>query len=358
MAQGVWKTLLLSAAAVTLTAAERKGMDLFWVDVEGGAATLIVTPAGESVLIDTGMPGERDPGRIVKLAKEIGLKQIDHLITTHFHIDHFGGAADVAKELPIINLYDNGIPENNPDNPNDNRRWNEWIKPYREIKAENKVVLKPGSTIPLKQAGQGPHVTLSCLATMQETIAPRGQNTPRAGEDCDELTEKAKDTSDNANSTVFVLQYGAFDLFDGGDITWNTEGKLVCPQNLLSSVDVYDVNHHGLDSSNNPLLLKALAPTVAVMSNGTTKGCGAETFKTLKNTKSIEAIYQIHRNLRADSENNTAPELIANLERECAANYIKVSVEEGGGKYTVSIPGNGHSRTFESKGSQTVQESR
>jgi beta-lactamase superfamily II metal-dependent hydrolase len=347
MVQGVWRSLLAFSFCLVAAAAERKGMDLYWVDVEGGAATLLVTPAGESVLIDTGMPGERDPKRIVKLAREIGLKQIDHLIITHFHIDHFGGAADVAKELPIINLYDNGIPENNPDNPRDNTRWNEWIKPYREMTVEKRVTLKPGESIPLKQKGSGPVVSFRCLATMQQMA---GANEKRPGEDCDELTEKGKDTSDNANSTVFVLQYGAFDMFDGGDITWNTEGKLVCPENLLSAVDVYDVNHHGLDTSNNPLLVRALAPTVAVMSNGTTKGCGAETTKTLRDTQSIQAIYQIHRNLRGDSENNTKQEMIANLEKECAANYIQVAVEEGGGKYTVSIPGNGHSRTFTSKG--------
>jgi competence protein ComEC len=166
------------------------------------------------------------------------------------------------------------------------------------------------------------------------------------------LTEKPKDTSDNANSVVLLLQYGAFDLFDGGDLTWNNEAKLVCPQNVLSAVDIYDVNHHGLDVSNNPILVKMLAPTVAIMSNGTSKGCGGETFKTLKNVPSIQALYQTHRNLRTDSENNTAPELIANMEKDCAGNYIKVSVEPGGGSYTVSIPGTGHTRKFTSKNSQ------
>lgn len=345
--QGCWKSLLVAAVCLFPRSSESKGLDLYWVDVEGGAATLIVTPAGESILIDTGMPGDRDPKRIVKLAREIGLKQIDHLVTTHFHIDHFGGAADVAKELPIVTVYDNGIPEEDPDNPKNNTRWNNWIKPYREMKAGKRVVLKPGDSIPLKQSGT--EISLRCLATMQQTVSAKEK---KAGVDCQQLTEKSKDSSDNANSTVFVLQYGAFDMFDGGDLTWNTEAKLVCPDNLLSTVDVYDVNHHGLDVSNNPLLLQALSPTVAVMSNGTTKGCGAETFKTLKNTQSIQAIYQIHRNLRADAENNTDKEMIANLEKDCAANYIKVSVEEGGGSYTVSIPGNGHSRKFESKGSR------
>jgi competence protein ComEC len=344
MVQGSWKVFLLLAMSLATQGAERTSLDLYWLDVEGGAATLIVTPAGESVLIDTGMPGERDPKRIVKAAREAGLEKIDHLIITHFHIDHFGGAADIAKEIPIATLYDNGIPENNPDNPADNSRWNAWIKPYREMKVDRRVTLKPGDSIPLKQSNGTP-ISLSCLATMQKAAAAGAK---RAGVDCDEHKPKAKDTSDNANSTVFLLRYGAFEMFDGGDLTWNTEADLVCPENLLPTVDIYDVNHHGLDVSNNPLLVRALAPKVAIMSNGTKKGCGAETFKTLKNASSIEAIYQTHRNLRADGENNTDKELIANLEEKCAANLIKVSVEKSGGSYTVSIPATGHSRKFTS----------
>ena len=349
MVQGTCKFLLACALSFAAHAAERESrdsLDLYWIDVEGGAATVIITPAGESVLIDTGMPGERDPKRIVKAAREAGLKQIDHLIMTHFHIDHFGGAADVAKELPIIALYDNGIPEKNPDNPNDNALWEQWIKPYREMKVGKRVVVKPGDTIPLKHTPGLPQLSLRCLAGMQSLIEAQ---TKKPGVDCEQLTEKPKDTSDNANSLVFVLQYGDFDMFDGGDLTWNTEAKLVCPENILSTVDIYDVNHHGLDVSNNPLLVKTLAPTVAIMSNGTTKGCGAQTYTTLKNTSSIQAIYQIHKNLRPDSESNTAPELIANLEKNCAANPIKVSVAKDGSKYTVSIPATGHTRQFTSK---------
>jgi competence protein ComEC len=319
---------------------------MYWVDVEGGAATLIVTPAGESILIDTGMPGDRDPARIVQVAREAGVERIDHLVTTHFHIDHVGGAAQVARQIPVTTIYDSGIPDLNPDNPTgDQTRYQQLIRPYREIKAAKRVVLKAGDEIPLKQVAGGKPVKVRCLAGMQATVSGGGS----AFEDCEKAKEKAKDTSDNANSLVLWLSFGRFDMFDGGDLTWNTEAKLVCPNNLVSKADVYDVNHHGLDTSNNPMLVRALAPTVAIMSNGVTKGCGAETFATLKSTPSIEAIYQIHRNLRADSENNTDAELIANLERSCEANYIKVAVGEDTETYTVSIPGRRHARVFQSR---------
>lgn len=333
--------ILWAASGVFLQAQER-ALELYWVDVEGGAATLIVTPAGESVLIDTGMPGERDPKRIHKAAQEAGIKQIDHLITTHFHLDHFGGAADLSRLMPIVNVYDNGIPEKNPDNPNDVERFAKQIQPYREMKVERRVAVKPGDSIPLKQSG--PALSLRCLAGMQKVD---GNLKAGHGINCADGKEKGKDASDNANSLVFVLSYGAFDMFDGGDLTWNTEGALVCPDNRMPQVDIYDVNHHGLDQSNNPLLVQALAPTVSIMSNGTSKGCGAETFRTLSSAPSIQGQYQIHRNLRADSENNAPAECIANHAKECEANFIKVTVDRSAESYTVSIPASGHSRKFQ-----------
>jgi competence protein ComEC len=336
---------LLIVAGAPFLPAYAKPLELYWIDVEGGAATLIVTPAGESILIDTGMPGGRDPQRIVQAAKEAKLDRIDHLLTTHFHLDHFGGAAEVAAKLPIGTIYDNGIPDINPDNPTDKSSFERSIKPYREIKSEKRVVLKPGEEIPLKQAGGGPAVKLRCLAGMQKTIT----SLHAGSAECSEAKEKTKDTGDNANSVVVLLSCGEFEMFDGGDLTWNTEAKLVCPQSVVSAVDIYDVNHHGLDVSNNPILVHTLQPTVAIMSNGTTKGCGAETFATLKGTPSIKAIYQIHRNLRPDSENNTVNDLIANLDKDCQANYIKVTVAEDSKSYTVSIPAKHHSQTFQSR---------
>lgn len=332
------KTQLAVALACTLSAlagAKDSKLDVIWSDVEGGAATLIVTPAGESILIDSGNPGGRDSARIHKAATEAGLKRIDHLVTTHLHIDHFGGAPELAKLIPIGTVWDNGIPEKDPDGRND-ASWPLKIKAYREMQVEKREVVKPGAEIPLKQSDSSKKLSIRFLGGKQNFI----EKDSASKTDCSSAKEKEKekDTSDNANSVVTLVEFGAFQLFIAGDLTWNVEKNLVCPKNLAGEVDVYQVTHHGLDVSNNPLVVQALKPTVTIMSNGTTKGCGAETIATLKSVPSIQAMFQIHKNLRADSENNTVPEHIANLEKDCQGLPIRLSVEPDAANYTVSIP--------------------
>ncbi|MFO0868991.1 MAG: MBL fold metallo-hydrolase [Pirellulales bacterium] len=316
-------------------------LEIYWIDVEGGAATLVVTPAGETVLVDTGNPGRRDADRIVKVVTQVaGRRRIDHLVTTHFHGDHYGGAAVLAGLLPIGTVYDNGEFEGMPDRPDPT---------YWKFACERRVVWRPNDVLPLKQspAGEGVPLAIRCLGGRQQFIAaPAGG--PENTAVCAQLRTKERDGSDNANSLVLLLSFGPFRFFDAGDLTWNQEARLVCPQNLVGTVDVYQVTHHGLDASNNPVVLQTLQPRVAVMNNGTTKGCLPEVFTALGATPSLQALYQVHKNLRPDGATHNVPdEYIANRERECQGNYIRLSVDPQGRTYVVSIPAHGHTRTFE-----------
>ena len=324
-----------------LSAPSQKTLRIFFVDVEGGAATLIVTPLGESVLVDSGWPGERDARRIEAVAKEVaGLDQIDHYITTHWHRDHFGGISELVKLMPVKRFYGHGIPNQLPrDIPAD------LIEAYRRVGGNYEIILKPGDQIALRSAPKGPKLRLRILAANGTVIGERAGAEQIRG--CTrEHSPMPIDQSDNANSIGFVLEFGRFRFFDGGDLTWNVEHKLVCPVNLPGKVSVFQVNHHGLDNSNNPVLVGALSPQVAVINNGAKKGGQTRTFTTLKEAPSIEAIFQLHRNVQTGPEENASPELIANESETCEGRFIKVTVESDGRSYTVSNPARGVSRSF------------
>ncbi len=337
---------VLALASFTALAGAKDGtFDLYWIDSEGGGSTLMVTPAGESVLIDSGNPGARDPGRIHKVATEVaGLKQIDHLIVTHFHIDHFGGAAELAALMPIVNIWDNGLPDTDPDG-NKGSAWPLTSKPYRGLKAERHGV-QPGTALPLRAEAGKASLELRCVMTRQQAWTPplkefkRWDNTPAP-------PAKPVDTSDNANSSAWVLQFGPFRFYDGGDLTWNSESKLAWPIPLVTLVDVYQVTHHGLDVSNNPFLVRALNPTVTVMNNGPTKGSAGEVFATLRGLPALKAQYQVHKNTRPDGATNNCPDaFIANRAAQCAGDFIRCSVSPDGKNYTFTIPAHGHAATY------------
>jgi beta-lactamase superfamily II metal-dependent hydrolase len=334
----IWLATVLGLASFGWTGEKDGRLDIYWVDVEGGAATLIVTPAGESVLIDAGNPGYRDPNRIVQVAtKEAGLRRIDHLITTHYHRDHFGGAATLATLIPIGTVHDNGVFDGMPDDPG---------KSYWEFAAQARRVIHAGDKLSLRQRVESPPVSIHCLGTRKQFIkaSPDTANC----EACAAHRPKDRDGSDNANSVVTLLEFGPFRFYDGGDLTWNQEFRLVCPKNVVGRVDVYQVTHHGLDSSNNPVLLNALQPQVAIMNNGKTKGCMPGVFANLKATSSIQAIYQLHRNERPDGQmNNVDFPFIANRSKEVSGNHIHLSVAADGKSYTVSIPAHDQSRTYQ-----------
>lgn len=344
--------LFLCSLAFASTAGAKDTLDIYWIDSEGGGSTLVVTPAGESVLIDTGNPGGRDAARIHKVATQTaGLNRLDHVVITHFHIDHFGGLAELAQMMPVGVLYDKGITEVSPDSGRNQARWALTSRPYRGAQVERRVVLKAGDAVPLREVVGGVPLSLHCLGANQEFIPPAAD--APAMPDCGSVPEKEPDLSDNANSVVLLLGYGGFRFFDGGDLTWNVEARLVCPLNRAGKVDVYQVNHHGLDSSNHPLLLRALDPVVAVFNNGPRKGTSQSAFDSLRGAPSLKAIYQVHENVREDGHNNTERERIANKGdegEECAAHFIHCAVSADGGSYTLHVPSTGHRETFQTRG--------
>jgi competence protein ComEC len=333
-----------------------RGLDIYFVDVQGGAATVVVTADRETILVDSGWPGfdDRDPKRIIHVIKDCaGCDHLDHLVTTHWHRDHFGGVEGLSRLIRIDHFWDRGLPEDQdatldfPDGPAESDPLG---IAYRKASTGKRKALRPGDSLPLTGvkavvlASGGKVIDRPVGVPSQDGSTQAGAN-PR----CDQApADQPADRSDNARSLVLLFMLGKFRFFDAGDLTWNIERKLVCPIDLVGKVDLFQVTHHGMDSSNNPVLVRTLAPTVAIMNNGPHKGGGPATVKLLKSTASVQAAYQLHRNADTAASDNTEPELIAN-KAEAGGEYIHVRVEADGSKFSVQIGAHGPVRLFESR---------
>lgn len=331
-------SLLLSSAAVF----GANNLNIYWIDAEGGAATLIVAPSGESMLVDTAnrAPDDRDAKRIFAVAQVAGLKKIDYLLTTHFHSDHIGAMPALAKLIPIGEYLDHGesIEIARP-------QVAAAYKAYLEQAGEHRRILKPGDRIPLK--GVAIDVIMSAGQAITKPLKGAGaKNAACAGY----KEHPPEQDPDNDMSVGFVLRYGKFDFIDMGDLTWNYEQKLVCPNNLIGKIDVYQTTHHGLDRSNSPQFVYAIRPTVAVMNNGPRKGGPAAVFEVLRKSPGLVDIWQGHLALGTPKEINSDERMIANLgpSQGCEGAALRLTVEADG-KYTMTNLRNGFSKTYESK---------
>jgi beta-lactamase superfamily II metal-dependent hydrolase len=318
-----------------------RGLDVYWVDVEGGAATLVVTPAGESVLVDTGWDGTRDADRIAAAAQAAGITRIDHLVLTHWHQDHFGGVAEVARRLPIGRFYDHGFPEGAASDISPALK-----EAYLRVTGGGSTVLRPGDALGLRQAASGPRVSarvLSANGLVEGEPAGAPQTRPCAIPGHEAIPD---DTSDNQRSVGLLIAFGDFQLLDTGDLTWNVEHKLACPRDLVGAVDVYQVSHHGLENSNHPVLMRAVSPAVAILNNGPRKGGKAEVYRRLRDLPRPPDVFQLHRNVETTAADNAPPAMVANDDEACQGRWVRLRVDAKARSYTVDVPSKGTTKTY------------
>lgn len=338
-------TAYLAVSTAALAGKDDERLDVYFIDVEGGAAMLIVTPAGQSLLMDSGYPdnGGRDLNRILHVARDVAkLDHIDYAAVSHWHLDHYGNHAALAAQFRIDNFYDRGIPDALQEDP----KFEDRIALYRRATQNASQKVQAGDVFAL----DSPRTQLSIrvVTASREVIPNVGPPNPFA----DRHEPQPDDPTDNSASVSLLLQFGDFRFLSCGDLTWNMEAKLVTPNNPLGQVDLFMVTHHGLPSSNNPVLVHAIDPVVAVMCNGPEKGGDPQTLKTLKATKSLKDLYQLHRNVKLPADQQAPPDFIANSEPtvNCAGVWVKASVAPDGMTYTVQIGEDGAARTYQTRG--------
>ena len=275
----------LSLIAVTAPSAQRAAA-IYFIDVEGGGATLFVSPTGESLLVDAGNPVARDVDRILAAAKAAGLTKIDYFLATHYHADHVGGVPELATRLPIRNFVDHG-----PENLDQGRfRGSDaLLNGYLAARAKGRaLVVKPGDTVPV------PGLEVAIVSSRGEPLTAPLPGAGAANPLCADFSPQEEDTSENARSVGVVVRFGKFSALALGDLTWNKERELVCPRNLLGTVDLYLTTHHGLDLSGPKALVHAVRPRVVIMNNGPRKGGSATAWTTVKTSPGLEDLWQLH----------------------------------------------------------------
>ena len=312
-------------AAAAVSPAAQKSLRVYFVDVEGGQATLFVTPEGQSLLIDTGWDGNngRDADRIVAAAKSAGLSKIDYVLITHFHEDHVGGAPQLAARIPIGTFIDHGENRETGDAPTV-QGW----QAYQALLATGKykrITPKPGDVLPIQ--GMRVEVISADGALIEKPLPGAGQENAA----CKESETRPADKTENLRSLGTFITFGKLKLLDLGDLTWDKEMELMCPVNKLGHVDVYIVSHHGWQQSSSPALVWAIAPRVAIMDNGAKKGGTPSTWDIIEKSPHLENLWQVHFSDEGGAAHNVPAEFIANPQGTDAGNYLELIGYADGG---------------------------
>jgi competence protein ComEC len=324
-------------------------LDMYVIDVEGGKSLLLVSPSGESMLLDAGVPGAmnngRDANRIVEACQAAGVKKIDYMVVTHYDGDHVGGVPALAERIPIVTFVDHG------ENMQKNESSIKNVAAYMELAAKGKhIVVKPGDTIPIK--GFQAFVAMAAGKAIEQPLKGAGQPTPA----CDTTPRKTwtanargvvfnHDTNENSMSIGLLVTYGKFRMYDPADLEWNKDRELMCPVNRVGTVDIYMVANHGTDDANSPVMVHSLRPRVAIVDNGDRKGASAAVFQTVESSPGLEDYWQMHYLIAGGEKSNTKPDYIANIEGSPDGKWIKVSAGRDG-KFTITNTRNNFAKTY------------
>jgi competence protein ComEC len=335
-----WVTL----AANPIQAQGAKGdLQIYFVDVEGGQATLFVTPAKQSLLIDTGWPGNdgRDADRILAATKLAGISKIDYVLLTHYHNDHSGGVPQLVDRIPVGTFIDHGA---NIDTKPGGATLEVW-EAYQKVLATGKykhITASPGDVIP--------------IAGMKVTVISSDGNVithpmPGAGGDneyCKIPENKPMDRSENSHSLGVLINFGKLKILDLGDLTWDKEMLFMCPKNLVGNVDILVVSHHGFRPSSSHALVDGIHPRVAIMNNAATKGGNIPVLDTALQSPGLETLWQLHYSDEGGAEHNTTAEYIANPQGTDQGNYILLMASPKG-DFTVFNSGNKQTKNYVAK---------
>src|SRR5215467_11626002 len=319
--------------------AAAKPMQIYVIDVEGGQATLIVSPSGQSLLIDTGWPGYegRDADRILAAAHQAGLTQIDYVLITHYHRDHVGGVPQLVDGIKVGTFIDHG------QNLEDSQVTRTDYAAYQKaIGGHAHVVVKPGWTVPIKG------IDVRVLSAAGDLITKPVPGGGEANSYCTAEPAVPADDTENARSVGVMITYGGFRFLDLGDLTKKKELGLACPSNLLGKVDLLLVTHHGADLSNPKALVWALHPQVAVIDNGPRKGSSPAAWQIVHDSPGLRDVWQLHYAEESDREHNVDAEHIANVKENCEGKYLEVTAEKDG-SFTLTNTRTGAQKTYTKK---------